>query len=299
MCKMPISLGCLALLVPTMAVPEDAGVKHVEAAGAQFPYVEAGQGEPVLFVHGAFSDYRIWEPMREEVAKSHRFIAYTQRGFGTGTWPEQPVFARDVHEADLVALLDAWTEPMHLVGWSYSGPIVLQAALDRPDLVRRIVIFEPTLETVLEGKPEHEEAMKAWGEGWGPASEALERGDAEGSTRLGLEYVFGLPQGGFDTLPEPARAMFLENAHTEAKFAAAPPPTPMTCDDLSRIKAPVLILWGTEALPFFQAAAKEVAACLPNAVLEEMPKVGHGGPMQAREAFLDRTLSFLREDDGS
>ena len=299
MSRLSRSLTCLALLVPTMAAPEDAAVKHVEAAGAKFPYVEAGEGQPVLFVHGAFADHRAWEPMREKVAEDFRFIAYTQRGFGTGTWPDQPAFARDVHEADLVALLDTWAEPMHLVGWSYSGPIVLQAALDRPDLVRRIVIFEPTLETVLEGKPEHEKALKDWGEGWGPASKALQRGDADEATRLGLEYVFGLPTGGFDTLPEPARAMFLENAHTEAKFAAAPLPTPMTCEDLGRIRVPVLILWGTEALPFFQAAAKEVAACLPNARLEEISGAGHGAPLQKRDEFLDRTLAFLRETDGS
>ncbi|MCZ0962629.1 alpha/beta fold hydrolase [Paracoccus benzoatiresistens] len=299
MSRMSTSLAFMALLLPTIAAPEDAGVRHVEAAGARFPYVESGRGDTALFVHGAFADHRAWEAMREKVAEDFRFIAYTQRGFGTGTWPDQPAFARDVHEADLAALLDAWAEPMHLVGWSYSGPIVLQAALDRPDLVRRIVIFEPTLETVLEGMPEHEKALKAWGQGWGPAVAASQAGDDRKAVTLAIEYVFGLPPGGFDTLPEPARAIFFDNAPTVPKLFGAPAATPMTCDDLGRIQAPVLILWGTETLPFFQAAATEVAACLPNAKLEEIPGAGHGAPLQNRDEFLGKTLSFLREADGS
>ncbi len=147
-----VSLALLAFLVPTPVAAEDVAVEHVKAAEARFPYVRTGDGESVLFVHGAFADYRAWEPVREDVAEDHRFIAYTQRHFGTGDWSEEPGFAMDVHEADLVALLDAWGESMHLVGWSYSGPIVLQAALDRPDLVRTVVIFEPTMESVLEGE---------------------------------------------------------------------------------------------------------------------------------------------------
>jgi pimeloyl-ACP methyl ester carboxylesterase len=289
----------LALLVPAAAATEEGQVAQVEAAGAQFPYVQAGDGEPVLFVHGAFADYRAWEPVREAVAADHRFIAYTQRGFGTGEWPDEPGFARDVHEADLVALLDAWGEPMHLVGWSYSGPIVLQAALDRPDLVRSVVIFEPTLETVLEDKPEHEQALTAWGEGWGPVVDASQRGADDEAIPLALEYVFGLPKGGFETLPEGARTMFFDNAHTVSKLFAAPAPAPMTCDDLGGVEAPVLILWGTETLPFFEAAAKEVAACLPNATLEEIPDSGHGAPLQARDAFLDKTLAFVRDAGAS
>lgn len=289
-------LTALALAAPATA--QEAAVSQVEAAGASFPVVEAGEGEPVLFVHGAFGDYRAWDAVRDAVAAGHRFIAYTQRQFGTSDWPEEPVYGRDVHETDLVALLDQWGEPMHLVGWSYSGPIVLQAALDRPDLVRRVAIFEPSLDTVLKGKPEHQKVLEDWGASWGPIVAASGSGDDEKAIRLGLESVFGLPEGGFETLPEGARTMFLENAHTVPKMFSAPASTPMTCDDLRGIAAPVLILWGSDTLPFFEAAAKEVAACLPNATLEEMPGVGHGAPLQQSEAVIDRILAFIDAGEG-
>lgn len=286
-------VSCLSLALPLSAVAQEPAVKQVEAADASFPVVDVGEGEPILFVHGAFADHRAWEPVQDTVAEGHRFIAYTQREFGTTDWPDEPVYGRDVHESDLIALLDTWGEPMHLVGWSYSGPIVLQAAIDRPDLVRSVAIYEPTLETVLQDKPEYQQVMADWNAGWGPIVEASQGGDDEKAIRLGLEAVFGLPEGGFEALPEGARAMFLENAHTVPKMFAAPPATPMTCEDLGGIEAPVLILYGTDTLPFFEAAAKEVAGCLPNATLEERPGEGHGAPLQNSDAVISKILAFI------
>jgi pimeloyl-ACP methyl ester carboxylesterase len=294
-----VFLAVLAFLLPVTVVAEDASVKYIEAAGARFPYVEEGDGEPILFIHGAFSDHRAWDAMRETVAESYRFMAYTQRGFGTADWPEEPGFASDVHEDDLVALLDAWAQPMHLVAWSYGGPVALRAAIERPDLVRSVVIFEPGLSDVLEGKPEHEQALAAWRGAWGPTVEAMQRGDNDEAISLAIEYVWGLPQGGFEQLPEESRRLYLENAHTVPKIFAMPPPRPMTCEDLGSIQTPVLIIWGTETLPYLEAVAKEVAACIPNAKLEEIHGAKHSAPMLDHEAFLEKTLSFIRKAGGS
>jgi pimeloyl-ACP methyl ester carboxylesterase len=159
------------------------------------------------------------------------------------------------------------------------------------------VIFEPTLATVIQGKPEHEEALAAWGEGFVPTVEAVQRGADEEAVRLAIEHAFSMPEGGFDALPELNRTVLLDNAHTVAALFAAPEPTPLTCDDLAEIEASVLILWGGETMPFFEAAAKEVADCLSDATLEEMPGVGHGGPVEAEDDFLDRMLGFIKAAD--
>src|SRR5687767_10098283 len=60
--------------------------KDIEVNGARLAYVEEGSGETIVFVHGAVSDLRTWDAIREDVAKKYRFIAYTQRYFGTGPW---------------------------------------------------------------------------------------------------------------------------------------------------------------------------------------------------------------------
>ena len=87
-----VRLPVLASLLLSIALPSNATsaplTKVIGVDGVRLTYVEQGSGEPIVLVHGAFSDLRVWEPIREEVAKRYRFIAYTQRYFGTEPWPD-------------------------------------------------------------------------------------------------------------------------------------------------------------------------------------------------------------------
>ena len=187
----------------------------LEAAGAEFPIVTAGEGEPVLFVHGSFADYRVWDGLRDAVARDHRFVAYTQRWFGTTDWPEDAdkAYSRDVHTADLIAILKARGEPTNLVGWSYSGPMVLRAAIAVPELVRSLVIYEPTVPEILSGTPEGEAAREQWFGLWADMGAPIEAGDFDEAIIEGVEAAFALPEGGSATLGPEAQKMWHENAH--------------------------------------------------------------------------------------
>ena len=46
--------------------------KRMLVNGIEMPYEEQGSGPPVVFVHGAFSDSRVWEPQREAIAAKFR-----------------------------------------------------------------------------------------------------------------------------------------------------------------------------------------------------------------------------------
>jgi pimeloyl-ACP methyl ester carboxylesterase len=61
-------------------------VMEAEVNGVRLPYVEQGSGEPMVFVRGLITDLRAWLPIKDEIAKTYRFIAYTQRYFGTSPW---------------------------------------------------------------------------------------------------------------------------------------------------------------------------------------------------------------------
>ena len=95
------------------------------------PTVEQGAGEPIVFVHGAFSDLRVWEPIREEVAKRYRFIAYTQRYFGTDPWPDDGKnFNIETHADDLAKFITSLNAgPVHVVTRSRGGGVAMAAAL--------------------------------------------------------------------------------------------------------------------------------------------------------------------------
>ena len=50
-------------------------IKQVRVNDTKLTYQEQGQGRPVVFVHGAITDYRVWKGEREAVAAQNRFIA--------------------------------------------------------------------------------------------------------------------------------------------------------------------------------------------------------------------------------
>lgn len=74
--------------------------------GVDLSYIEQGTGAPVVFVHGAFSDSRFWEPQWEAVAGQYRFIAYDYRYHGTAPWPDDGEhYSAATHAADLAAFI--------------------------------------------------------------------------------------------------------------------------------------------------------------------------------------------------
>jgi len=86
-------------------------------------YETAGEGEPLLLLHGLGSSVRDWERQIPEMAKSYRVIACDVRGHGRSEKPPGPYsmsqFARDV--AGLLRALDI--PSVHICGLSIGGMI--------------------------------------------------------------------------------------------------------------------------------------------------------------------------------
>ncbi|NRQ35568.1 alpha/beta hydrolase [Nonomuraea sp. NN258] len=102
-------------------------------------------GEPVLFVHGNVSSSAFWRDAMAALPDGFRPLAADLRGFGE-TDPE-PIDAtrglRDFSD-DLAELIETMAlPPVHLVGWSMGGGVVLQLLRDRPALVRSVTLVNP------------------------------------------------------------------------------------------------------------------------------------------------------------
>lgn len=265
----------------------------LEAGDTAFPFVSAGTGEPVLFVNGSWADLRGWCELWQDVAANHRFMAYTHRHFGTTPWPRDKPFSRDVHTADLVAILQRLGEPVHLVGWSYSGGMVLCAAIKMPDLVRSVTVYEPSLSSILPDTPGNKALLRAFGEGFAEAYALAKAGDGVRAMPLAVEFVLGMEKSGFSTLDPRIQTMLIENAHTMIPDFDAPAPEPLTCAQLSEVSCPVQPVVGSKTLPHYKLVAAEIMACLRDGTLSEIQGVGHGGPWQARSEFVRLLLDFV------
>ncbi len=107
--------------------------------GVELAYVEQGQGEPVLFVHGGSGDYRAWDQQMDAFGADYRAIALSCRG----SWPNAKLIpdesiTLDTFVADLAQFIRALDAgPVHLVGHSSPGGFgSLLLAARHPELLR-------------------------------------------------------------------------------------------------------------------------------------------------------------------
>lgn len=282
--------AALAIALGQTAIAETA---EMQVNGASLTYVSEGEGVPVVFVHGAISDLRAWEAYGPIISDEGRFVAYSQRYFGTGDWPDDATnFQRTTHVSDLIAFVEGLDAgPVHLVTWSYSGEIGVHAMLDRPDLFRSAVHYEPVLDNLVSGAPGGANATRDLFSHFGPAVMAAQEDRPEDAALRFIEAVFELPEGGAET--EPAQEMWRQNGRTVAPYLAMDPPPSLDCDALGAITAPTLVVQGAQSFTRFSIMADLVAACVENGMTVMLPEVNHGGPYRAPDKFSAVIEGFL------
>ncbi len=260
-------------------------------------YIEQGQGNPVILVHGSVSDYRSWRRQMEPFAARHRVVAYSRRDH----WPNA-VAAGDVpyrlaqHVADLAALIETLDlAPAQIVGSSYGAMTSLTLAVRRPELVRSLVLGEPPLLFWLPRLPGGSELLESFlTNGFGPAREALARGEGEAGVRLFINGVLG--PGMFDRLPEPSREMMASNAPAMRLETATPLDeclSDVTPEDVEQVATPTLLLVGEISPSMFPLITDELARRLPNAERATIPGASHGMHSQNPTAYNEVVSAFL------
>jgi pimeloyl-ACP methyl ester carboxylesterase len=276
---------------------ESLQTRQVLVNGVDLTYLEQGTGVPVVFVHGSFSDLRFWEPQRQAIAQRYRFIALTQRYFGTTPWPDDGKhYADTTHAADLAAFLRQINAgPVHLVGISYGGVVATLVALEHSDLLRSLTVLEPGLVSLLadvpEAKPEIEERRKAFQ----PIATAAKTGETVQATKLLFEYVNNEGAGAFDKQPETVRQMFLDNARTVPLALSTPRAPAVTCATLGGVKAPTLVAGGERTRRYYSLINAALVRCIPGSRLVTIPKATHPMSIQNPAAFNEVLLQFLAQ----
>lgn len=103
-------------------------------------------GVPVIFLHGNASASPFWEETMLALPSGYRAIAPDLRGFGNSE-PKPVDATRGLREFadDLHSLIETLriSQPVHLVGWSAGGGIIMQYAIDRPDQVTSLTLVNP------------------------------------------------------------------------------------------------------------------------------------------------------------
>jgi pimeloyl-ACP methyl ester carboxylesterase len=267
----------------------------VSVNGTTLTYLHQGSGTPVVLLHGAFSDHRIWEAQRDVVAAKYQFIAVSMRYFGTAPWPDNGLnYSQSTHVADIAAFIrELKAGPVYIVGRSYGATSALALAVQHPELVRALFLNEPGIPTAVTD-PSAQKAVAEDRKGMAVVAAAVKAENNADATRQFFDWVNGLP-GAFNSLPPAAQAMHLDNARTVPLQINPKTPIPTTCAQLGQIKVPVTITKGELTRPFFRVTVEAVSRCIPGAHLITISGARHGAPTQNPSAFNEALLSFLAQ----
>lgn len=259
-----------------------------------FDYSEEGAGRPILFLHGAPGDKRTFAPVIALLRDRFRGLTYTQRWFGPQAWsPGGPVFSTQTHADDLARLIEVLNlAPVSLVAWSFSGHVALAAALARPDLFAKVLIYEPSVGTYVTGAGSLA-ALAADGKAAYPALfEALGRGDLPEVVRRLIDMSGG--DGHFDRQAAERRAIHLDSAAAmPLLLGGGAPPADLKASDLAALDVPVSIAWGRHSRPMFAIPSQAAAAAITTALHCDIGGAGHLLPEVDPERFADLVADWM------
>lgn len=268
-----------------MAITTDHDTLHSMAVqGTTIEYVDhGGNGEPVLLIHaGVFGAW--FEPLAADPnLKGLRVIRMLRAGYTGGPAPAGHLSIADHarHAATLLDALDA--TPAHVVAHSSGSVIALQLALDRPELVRSLILSEPPLLDCLAAPEDLEFLQTLLAPVIGGAMAATAAGDVAAafeafmSALCGPDYQRVLTTAlGADALPraeQDARFFFTDEVPAAAEW---------TFDEHSArsIQPPVLLVQGGASIPPLHRLVARLAALLPNAEVATIDGDDHLLPLR-------------------
>ncbi len=287
------ALLVLALSGPAFA--QSGRPTRVVVGDVELHYIEQGQGEPLILLHGGQGDYRAWQPQIQVLASRYRVISYSRRYH----YPNANPLKANNHSAlvdasDLAGFIAALgTGPVHLVGTSYGAFTALALAIEHPELVRSMVLAEPPIHQWVTGTARgatlYREFMATVHE---PAGKAFARGDDEAAMRIFIDAFDG--RGAFDGLPAERRRTVMDNARFFKAITSSLDPFPsLSKAGVRRLRMPVLIIQGADTDELHRLVAEELGRLIPEAARVTIPQAGHGSPRQNPLAFNAAVLEFL------
>ena len=264
----------------------DTGVMFVTAAdGTRLHYVTAGEGAPLVLVGGKTSTIEgAWWRQIPALSRYFRVIAFDNRGAGRSDKPDVPYTTRVMAEDALAVLAASGETSAHWFGLSLGGMILQQLALAHPEAIRSLILGAthcgpPTTLTPL-------------------SVEDAQRVSASPHKRLANLYSVDFLLTHPDWVAEDAThfgKMPLHGLHRQDQAVRHHD----TCDRLSEIRRPVLILHGRQDRMVPADRAEQLQAGIPGSQLVLLDGAGHQFQSE-RAADVDRlVIDFVTQVEAS
>jgi pimeloyl-ACP methyl ester carboxylesterase len=256
--------------------------EYVDAGGYRLHYFEAGrpEGTPLLLVHGLGARGEDWRAMIPAMAKAgfHVYVPDLP-GYGRSSKPTDASYSIAMEEAAVVAFAQAVHVPRADVGgWSMGGWISMKLALDHPEMVDRLVVYDS--------------AGIYFPASFGP--ELFVPGDAPGVTRL-MKILSPHPGPMPEFVMRAVIRKIMRNGWVVQRSMSAMTGGRDLLDfRLHDIGQPTLVVWGgaDELIPL--SVGKKIHEGIPNSSLAVVDGCGHLAPLECWEPVTKATEKFLR-----
>jgi pimeloyl-ACP methyl ester carboxylesterase len=244
----------------------------------------AGEGPPLVLLHGGWVDTRMWRWQLEGLADDFAVTAWDTPGCGRSSDPpsdwDMPAYADC-----LAAWLDAaGIERPHVLGLSWGGTLALELYRRNPHVPRSLVLAS---------------SYAGWAGSLAPeiVTERLERAEAElarPTDDWAAAYLPGLltdasPRELEDEILSIIRDLRPDGTRTMLRAMA----TADLRDVLPRIEVPTLLLYGELDVRSPLDVGEELHARIPGAQLVVLPGVGHLASAERPDEFNAAVRSFL------
>lgn len=136
--------------------------RHAQVNGIRMHYVEAGEGEPVVLLHGFPEFWYSWRKQLPALARDHRVVAPDLRGYNETE--ARPPYDSGTLQQDVLGLIEALGEDSaHIVGHDWGGAIAWQLAMSHPEAVRSLAILNiPHPALFIQGLKSFAQLRKSW-----------------------------------------------------------------------------------------------------------------------------------------
>jgi pimeloyl-ACP methyl ester carboxylesterase len=258
--------------------------------------IEAGQGTPLILLHGLGGHAETYSRNIIPLAQQHRVIAIDLLWHGLSSKPPFEGEAIPKYAEQVIDLLDdLGLESSHLEGNSLGGWIGLWLALHYSERVRKLVL-NTTAGIRLKESLDHQSSVQRQNR----ARQLVETPSRE-NIRLRLEQFMASPDKATDELVElryrfyndpqtkDSLAVIFENAFglgVSARFQ-------ISGDDLKQIKCPTLVLWGDHNLRAGCEVGEQIAALIPQAKFFCIRNAAHWSQWEQPQEHNRAVLAFL------
>ena len=275
---------------------------YLDLEGHRYHYLDEGQGEPVVMVHGNPSWSFMYRELVRSLRKTHRVIAPDHMGCGLSDKPDssQYEYTLEQRAGDLEQLLDQLgvTSNITLVVHDWGGPIGMRFAVRHPDRIARLVIFNTAAFLLPEAKNLHGSLLFARNSRLAGFLILKFNAFARVATFMGCRSkrmsreIRRAYAGPYDSSKNRLATLAFVRDIPLSPSDPAYAPLQEVQEKLSRFQqTPMLICWGEQDFAFDLDFLEEWIKRFPEAQVHRFPEAGH----YVLEELPDRVIPLVKE----